>query len=115
MRLQSFTPSEEEAEKLLVKMSTVVELTEIQLRTLVDNKAHFESLKVAGLVKRNVSKTEAASKELSDLMIAKAPANIKREAEALEKRRAGGFAKATAAFEGATGGEADADAVEDSE
>ncbi|KAF6831634.1 hypothetical protein CMUS01_02759 [Colletotrichum musicola] len=101
----SFNPSDDEAKKLLGQMGTVVDLTETQLNSMVANKAQFDKLKVAGLVKKNVEKTEAASKELSDLMISKAPADIKSDAEALEKRRAAAFSKATGAFAGATGGE----------
>ncbi|KAF6803320.1 hypothetical protein CSOJ01_10960 [Colletotrichum sojae] len=101
----NYSPSDEEAKKLLGQMGTVVDLTETQLNSMVANKAQFDKLKVAGLVKKNVEKTEAASKELSDLMISKAPADIKSDAEALEKRRAAAFSKATGAFAGATGGE----------
>lgn len=56
-----------------------------------------------------MGKTEVASKELSGLMVSKAPADVKGEAEALEKRRAAAFAKANGAYEGATGGENEAD------
>lgn len=104
-RDKNFDPSEDEAKKLLKQMSTVVDLTEAQLDSMVANQAQFDKLKVGGLVKKNVEKTEQASKELSEVMIAKAPASIKAEGEALEKRRAAAFAKATAAFAGATGGE----------
>ncbi|KAH8883112.1 hypothetical protein GQ53DRAFT_883647 [Thozetella sp. PMI_491] len=111
----SFDPTEEEAKKLLAQMTTVVDLTETQLAGLVSNKAHFESLKVGGLVKRNVAKTEAASKELSDVMVSKAPASIKGDAEALEKRRAAAFASAISTYDGATGGEAEAEHEDDSD
>lgn len=86
-------------------MTTIVDLTETQLNSMVANQARFDSLKVGGLVKKNVIKTEAAGKELSHVMIAKTPAGIKTEAETLEKRREAAFNKATAAFAGATGGE----------
>ncbi|KAI8313602.1 hypothetical protein K4K59_004469 [Colletotrichum sp. SAR11_240] len=101
----NFNPTDDEAKKLLSQMSTVVDLTETQLNSMVANQAQFDKLKVGGLVKKNVEKTEVASKELSQVMVSKAPADIKGEAEALEKRRAAAFGKATAAFAGATGGE----------
>ncbi|OLN95266.1 hypothetical protein CCHL11_08112 [Colletotrichum chlorophyti] len=101
----SFNPSEDEAKKLLNQMNSIVDLSETQLNSMVSIRAHFDKLKVGGLVKKNVTKTEAASKELSNVMISKAPASVKADAETLEKRRATAFGKATAAFEGATGGE----------
>ncbi|KAI3529532.1 hypothetical protein CPAR01_02228 [Colletotrichum paranaense] len=101
----TFTPSEDEAKKLLGQMNTIVDLTETQLNAMVSNQARFESLKVGGLVKKNVTKTEAAGKELSAVMISKAPASIKGDAEALEKRREAAFSKASGAFAGSTGGE----------
>ncbi|KAL0941553.1 uncharacterized protein CTRU02_204316 [Colletotrichum truncatum] len=101
----NFNPSEDEAKKLLTQMTTVIDLTETQLNSMVANKAQFDKLKVGGLVKKNVEKTEVASKELSDTMVAKAPASIKADAEALEKRRAAAFSKAVSTFAGATGGE----------
>ncbi|GKT56503.1 hypothetical protein ColTof4_08951 [Colletotrichum tofieldiae] len=104
----NFNPSDEEAKKLLNQMSTIVDLTETQLTTMVANKGRLESLKVGGLVKKNVQKTEAASKELSNVMIAKAPASAKADAETLEKRREAAFTKATAAFASSTGGEDEA-------
>ncbi|KAK1983785.1 hypothetical protein LZ30DRAFT_652958 [Colletotrichum cereale] len=104
----NFNPSDEEAKKLLDQMRTIVDLTETQLTSMVANKDRFDSLKVAGLVKKNVQKTEVASKELSKVMISKAPANTKADAEALEKRREAAFSKATAAFANATGGENEA-------
>ncbi|OHW90123.1 hypothetical protein CSPAE12_11294 [Colletotrichum incanum] len=104
----NFNPSDEDAKKLLHQMSTIVDLTETQLTNMVANKGRFESLKVGGLVKKNVQKTEAASKELSNVMIAKAPASTKADAETLEKRREAAFSKATAAFASSTGGEDEA-------
>jgi len=96
-------------------MTTIVELTEEELGLLVKNKAHFDKLKVGGLVKRNVAKTGVAGKDLSDIMISKAPPSMKAESEALEQRRAAAFAKAAAAFEGATGGENEATEEDDSD
>lgn len=96
-------------------METIVDLTEQQLDTLVKNQSHFEKLKVGGLVKRNVGKTEAASKELSLVMIDKTPASIKPEAEKLEERRNAAFTKAAGAFSSATGGEDEADVEDDSD
>jgi hypothetical protein len=112
---QSYDPTEEQAKQLLGQMTTIVGLTEEQLGLLVQHKAHFDKLKVGGLVKRNVGKTEGASKELSEIMIGKAPASVKGEAEVLEKRRDATFAKAKSAFEGLTGGEEEADKEDDSE
>ena len=96
-------------------METIVQLTETQLDLLVKDKAHFDKLKVGGLVKKNVGKTEATSKELSEIMVAKSPASIKEPADALEKRREAAFKKATAAFEGLTGGEDEKVDEEDSD
>ncbi|GKT44566.1 uncharacterized protein ColSpa_04747 [Colletotrichum spaethianum] len=110
----NFNPSDSDAKKLLDQMKTIVDLTETQLTSMVSNKGRLESLKVGGLVKKNVQKTEVASKELSNVMTAKAPANLKAEAEALEKRREAAFSKANAAFASSTGGENDA-LEEDSE
>ncbi|KAK2002556.1 hypothetical protein LX36DRAFT_567957 [Colletotrichum falcatum] len=104
----NFNPSEEEAKKLLDQMTKIVDSTETQLASTVANKDRFDSLKVAGLVKKNIQKTEAASKELSSVMISKAPASLKADGEALEKRREAAFSKATAAFATATGGEDEA-------
>lgn len=64
---------------------------------------------IAGLVKKNIGKTDTSSKELSALMLAKAPANLKAEAEGLEQRRATAFQKTVATYEGASGGENDAE------
>lgn len=52
-----------------------------------------------------MGKTQTASQELSKLMLEKAPASLKGDAETLETRRAEAFKKSTAAFEGASGGE----------
>ncbi|TDZ27888.1 hypothetical protein C8035_v008531 [Colletotrichum spinosum] len=101
----NFNPSDDEAKKILNQMATVVDLTETQLNSMVANQVNFDKLKVGGLVKKNIEKTEVASKELSHVMVAKAPADLKGDAEALEKRRAAAFQKATAVFAGATGGE----------
>jgi hypothetical protein len=96
-------------------MAKIIELTETQLGLLLQDKDHFNKLKVGGLVSRNIGKTEAASKELSDIMVGKSPASIKSAAEAMETRRALAFSKAVAAFEGATGGENEADKEDDSD
>ncbi|KAJ0161525.1 hypothetical protein CTA2_6075 [Colletotrichum tanaceti] len=104
----NFDPSDDDAKKLLGQMSTIVHLTETQLNTMVANKGRLESLKVGGLVRKNVQKTEAASKDLSNVMIAKAPAGSREDAETLETRRQAAFAKAVAAFASSTGGEDEA-------
>lgn len=62
-----------------------------------------------------MSKTEDASKNLSKIMLEKTPADLKSEAEALEKRRADAFAKGQAQFQGATGGEDQAEGEDDSD
>lgn len=56
-----------------------------------------------------MTKSETASRELSNLMLSKAPANLKPEAEQLEQRRATAFKKSTAVYDGAAGGEDAAD------
>ncbi|TQN65942.1 hypothetical protein CSHISOI_09549 [Colletotrichum shisoi] len=94
--------------KLLSQMSTIVDLTETQLNAMVANRGRLESLKVGGPVKKNVRKTETASKELSNVMISKAPAGTKEDAETLEKRRQAAFSKAIAAFATSTDGEDEA-------
>lgn len=90
-------------------MQDITALTETQLDLLVKDKSRFDELKVSGLVKKNMAKTESASRELSNLMLSKAPANLKPEAEQLEQRRATAFKKATAVYDGAAGGEDAAD------
>ena len=70
------------------------------------------------MVKRNLGKTAEASEALSNLMVAKAPADLKAEGEALAKRRNVAFEKALAVYGNATGGDdlADgADGAEDSD
>ena len=112
---QSFEPSEDEAKTLLTQMNKIVDDTEEQLGLLVKDKEHFDKLKVGGLVKKNVGKTEAVSKELSDIMVAKAPGSVKDDATKLEGRRNTAFQKASAAFEGATGGENEGEGEDDSD
>jgi hypothetical protein len=96
-------------------MKHIVDLTETQLNGLVTNKATFDKLHVGGLVKKNMAKTSAASVELSAVMLEKAPADLKPEAIALEKRRTDAFEKASAAFANAQGGEDKADGEDDSD
>ncbi|KAF2425302.1 hypothetical protein EJ08DRAFT_638671 [Tothia fuscella] len=108
-------PTEAESKKILNQMKTIVDLTEKQLDGLVANKSHFEKLKVGGLVKKNMGKTSAVSEELSKVMLEKAPASLKPEAEELNTRRAAGFKKATAAFANSEGGEDKADEEDDSD
>lgn len=62
-----------------------------------------------------MGKTSVASEELSKIMLAKAPADLKPQAEELNKRREAGFKKATAAFENSQGGEDKADEEDDSD
>jgi hypothetical protein len=80
-------------------MSTVVNLTEVQLNLLVEHKAQFDKLHVAGLVKKNMQKSDQAGSELAALMLAKTPASIKAESEALDARRVAAFKKVTAIYE----------------
>ncbi|KAI9680233.1 MAG: hypothetical protein M1822_007232 [Bathelium mastoideum] len=111
----SFEPSEDEAKKLLAQMSRIVDMTEEQLSLLVKDQAHLNKLKVGGLVKRSVGKTQATSKELSDVMVSKAPGSVKGDAEKLEGRRNAAFEKATTAFAGETGGEEEGEGEDDSD
>jgi hypothetical protein len=64
-----------------------------------------------------MGKSDEASKELEKLMVAKSPADLKPQAEALAKRRTVAFEKSRAEFVGSVGGEdrADADAEDDSD
>jgi hypothetical protein len=62
-----------------------------------------------------MGKTSAASEDLSKVMLEKAPASLKPQAEALDKRREAGFKKATAAFANSQGGEDKADEEDDSD
>jgi hypothetical protein len=107
----------------------VVDLSDTQLSLLIQHKSRFDSLHVAGeftvvcwttvprdtlltqstgLVKKNMAKTSEASEELAAVMLSKAPESIKTESIALSKRRSDAFKKATAVYEGATGGEDEA-------
>lgn len=96
-------------------MTKIVDLTEEQLSLLVKDQAQFNKLKVCGLVKKSVGKTQDTSKELSDVMVSKAPESVRGDAEALENRRNTAFEKATGAFAGATGGEEEGEGEDDSE
>lgn len=109
-------------------MYKIVELTETQLGLLVEHRAQFERLHVGGktcyhapsishanmlgLVKKNMGKSNEAGSELSAIMLSKTPESIKAESVTLDQRRVAAFKKATAAFEGAVGGE-DQDGGED--
>jgi hypothetical protein len=62
-----------------------------------------------------MAKTSAASEDLSKIMLSKAPAELKQEAEELNKRRDTSFKKATAAFANSSGGEEKADEEDDSD
>jgi hypothetical protein len=66
-----------------------------------------------GLIKRNLTKTEEVSEELAAVALAKAPANLKPEAEALHAEVQAMFAKAKTAYAGVTGGEDAADGKDD--
>jgi hypothetical protein len=62
-----------------------------------------------------MNKSDQVGSELSAIMLAKAPASIKAESEALDKRRVEAFKKATSAFENSVGGEDQADGDDDSD
>lgn len=82
----------------------------------VQNKPFFEKMHVAGMVKKNLQKSEESSKAMSYMIVDRSPASMKEEAEALDKRAKKGFADTVRAFEGATGGEENVgEGVEDSE
>ncbi|KAJ8063513.1 hypothetical protein OCU04_007388 [Sclerotinia nivalis] len=84
---QGFTPTAPEAQSLLEAMTRVVDLTEGQLSLLVDTKPVFDRLWVAGLVKKDTTSLRIASANLSQMMSAVAPENMKDDSEALEERR----------------------------
>ncbi|KAF3914634.1 hypothetical protein AA313_de0202379 [Arthrobotrys entomopaga] len=108
-------PTAVESQKVLAQMKSIVALTEVQLELLVTNKPHTEKLRVGGLVKRSISKSQEASEELSKLMLEKTPENLRSEAEALEQRRKVAFEKASAIYAAAIGGEENADGEDDSD
>jgi hypothetical protein len=62
-----------------------------------------------------MEKSDDVSAELAEVMLAKAPAAVKPEAEALNARRTTAFKNGRAAFAGLTGGEDQADAADDSD
>jgi hypothetical protein len=77
--------------------------------------SHASRLTVAGLVKKNMAKSDEAGTELAAVMLQKAPQSIKVDSEALDKRRVVAFKKAVAAFANSSGGEDKADEEDDSE
>jgi hypothetical protein len=60
-------------------------------------------------------KSDEASAKLAEVMLNKAPASLKPDAEALNKRRVTAFTKGKATFEGSTGGEDQAEGEDDSD
>jgi hypothetical protein len=66
-------------------------------------------------VKKNLGKSDAAASELGEIMLSKSPASLQEEAKALDARRAAAFKKGIAAFANSSGGEDQADEVEDSD
>ena len=68
-----------------------------------------------GLVKRNMGKSDEASKELEKIMLEKSPAELKPQAEQLAKRRSVAFQKSKAEFAQSVGGEDQADGEDDSD
>lgn len=91
---QGFTPTAPEAQSLLEAMTKVVDMTEGQLSLLVDTKPVFDKLWVAGLVKKDTTSLRIASANLSQMMSAAAPENMKDDSEALEERRRIAFERA---------------------
>merc|ERR1712071_172190 len=100
-----FEPTNAEAKKVYDQMVTIVNLTESQLKLLVENKATFDKLRVGGLVKKNIIKTEEASSDLAKLLVSKAPPELKAGADVLEKRASASFVAAIRAFKDVSGGE----------
>jgi hypothetical protein len=68
-----------------------------------------------GLVKRNMGRSDEASKELEKIMLEKSPAELKPEAEQLAKRRSVAFEKSKAEFAQSVGGEDQAEGEDDSD
>lgn len=66
-------------------------------------------------MKRNLLKSQEAGVALSNNLTAKAPADLKDTATALEARRMAAFEKAVGAFANSTGGEDQADEADDSD
>ncbi|KAH8683210.1 hypothetical protein BGZ60DRAFT_560923 [Tricladium varicosporioides] len=98
-------PTEQEARELLTQFTRIVEMEEKQMAFTVQNKPFFEKMHVAGMVKKNLQKSEESSEAMSFMIVNKSPTCLKVEAEALDKRARKGFADTVRAFEGATGGE----------
>ncbi|KAG6360007.1 hypothetical protein INS49_011063 [Diaporthe citri] len=108
-------PTPEEAQVILTKMEKVVELTEKELATIVQNKPRIDELHVGGLVKRNLLNSQEAGAKFSVTLNEKAPDNLKPSAQALEERRNKAFDKAVSVFANAQGGEDQADGEDDSD
>lgn len=68
-----------------------------------------------GLVKRNLLKSQEAGAAFSQQLQAKAPADLKATATALEERRNKAFEQAVAAFANSQGGEDQDDGGDDSD
>jgi hypothetical protein len=96
-------------------MENLTDLVEQQVDAMIANKSRFEQLKVGGLVKRNLNKTNEVSTELEKVAMEKAPADLKPEAERLAARRKVAFEKALAAFGNSVGGEDQATEEDDSD
>ena len=62
-----------------------------------------------------MGKSDEASSELAAIMLEKAPAPVKPQAEALNARRVASFKKGITTFANSTGGEEQADVVDDSD
>lgn len=96
-------------------MEKVVDLTEKELDLLVQGKPRIDELRVGGLVKRNLVKSQEAGIAFSKQLRDKAPADLKDTATALEDRRNKAFEKAVSTFANAQGGEDQDDQGEDSD
>ncbi|ORY60789.1 uncharacterized protein BCR38DRAFT_459771 [Pseudomassariella vexata] len=108
-------PTAQESMEVLEEMKVIVSLSEQQVELLMKDKPVFDKLHVGGLVKRNLGKTSVVSEELENIMLSKAPDDLKAEAEALAKRRKVAFEKAMAIYSNASGGEDAAEGEDDSD
>ncbi|POS76777.1 hypothetical protein DHEL01_v204825 [Diaporthe helianthi] len=108
-------PTPDEAQVILTKMEKVVELTEKELETMVQNKPRIDELRVGGLVKRNLLNSREAGAKFSATLNEEAPDSLKPSAQALEERRTEAFDKAVQVFANAQGGEDQDDGKDDSD
>ncbi|KAF4629489.1 hypothetical protein G7Y89_g8657 [Cudoniella acicularis] len=98
-------PTEQEAREILNQMKNIFEMEEKQMNFAVQNKSTFDKLHVAGMVKKNLLKSEESAGTLSKVMVQKSPPSLKEEAEALDSRSRKSFATTIAMYANAVGGE----------